>query len=64
MLSQTFRFLSKHERKTPGCPEDLAASVVEPLDVIVRRRIEATLPVMHGRIEGPHGAPRPAPDQS
>jgi transcriptional regulator with GAF, ATPase, and Fis domain len=31
---------------------------IEPLDVIVRRHIEAALREVHGRVEGPHGAAR------
>jgi hydrogenase-4 transcriptional activator len=31
---------------------------IEPLDVIVRRHIEAALGVTHGRVEGPYGAAR------
>jgi transcriptional regulator with GAF, ATPase, and Fis domain len=31
---------------------------IEPLDVVVRRHIEAALRATHGRVEGPHGAAR------
>ena len=34
------------------------ASGIEPLDVVVRRHIEATLHETRGRVEGPHGAAR------
>ena len=34
------------------------AAGIEPLDVVVRRHIEATLHETRGRIEGPHGAAR------
>lgn len=34
------------------------ASPIEPLDVVVRRHIEAALHETHGRVEGPHGAAR------
>ena len=35
-----------------------AASAIEPLDVVVRRHIEAALRATHGRVEGPHGVAR------
>ena len=31
---------------------------IEPLDVVMRRHIEAALHETHGRVEGPHGAAR------
>ena len=31
---------------------------IEPLDVVIRRHIEAALEATHGRVEGPHGAAR------
>jgi transcriptional regulator with GAF, ATPase, and Fis domain len=31
---------------------------IEPLDVVMRRHIEAALRAAHGRVEGPHGAAR------
>jgi transcriptional regulator with GAF, ATPase, and Fis domain len=31
---------------------------IEPLDVVMRRHIEAALHETHGRIDGPHGAAR------
>jgi transcriptional regulator with GAF, ATPase, and Fis domain len=34
------------------------AARVEPLDVVIRRHIEAALHETHGRVEGPHGAAR------
>ena len=34
------------------------AAVIEPLDVVIRRHIEAALRETHGRVEGPHGAAR------
>jgi transcriptional regulator with GAF, ATPase, and Fis domain len=38
---------------------DVAPSgAIDPLDVVVRRHIEAALRETHGRIEGPHGAAR------
>ena len=33
-------------------------SSIEPLDVVMRRHIEAALQEAHGRVEGPHGAAR------
>jgi hydrogenase-4 transcriptional activator len=33
-------------------------TTIEPLDVVTRRHIEATLRHTHGRVEGPHGAAR------
>jgi transcriptional regulator with GAF, ATPase, and Fis domain len=33
-------------------------SSIEPLDVVMRRHIEAALRETHGRVEGPHGAAR------
>ena len=35
-----------------------AASGIEPLDLVMRRHIEAALRATHGRVEGPHGAAR------
>jgi transcriptional regulator with GAF, ATPase, and Fis domain len=42
----------------PMTPAPAAApgSVIEPLDDVMRRHIEAALRETHGRIEGPHGA--------
>ena len=34
------------------------AAVIEPLDVVTRRHIEAALQHTHGRVDGPHGAAR------
>lgn len=34
------------------------SSAIEPLDVVMRRHIEAALVATHGRVEGPHGAAR------
>ena len=39
-------------------PAPAAASAIEPLDIVVRRHIEAALQATHGRVEGPHGAAR------
>jgi transcriptional regulator with GAF, ATPase, and Fis domain len=33
-------------------------ATIEPLDVVMRRHIEAALSEAHGRVEGPHGAAR------
>jgi len=35
-----------------------AAAGVEPLDIVIRRHIEAALASSYGRVEGPHGAAR------
>jgi transcriptional regulator with GAF, ATPase, and Fis domain len=32
--------------------------VIEPLEVVMRRHIEAALRETYGRVEGPHGAAR------
>src|SRR5262245_8514524 len=40
----------------PGGLQDARRNVIEPLDVVVRRHIEAALSATHGRVEGPHGA--------
>ena len=52
-------------QEAPGPPpgrtrsvEPARAGSIEPLDVVVRRHIEAALRDTHGRIEGPHGAAR------
>jgi transcriptional regulator with GAF, ATPase, and Fis domain len=34
------------------------AASIEPLDVVIRRHVEAALHETHGRVEGPHGAAR------
>jgi hydrogenase-4 transcriptional activator len=34
------------------------ATPIEPLDVVIRRHIEAALSETHGRLQGPHGAAR------
>jgi transcriptional regulator with GAF, ATPase, and Fis domain len=39
-------------------PAPAAASAIEPLDIVVRRHIEAALQATHGRVEGPHGVAR------
>jgi hydrogenase-4 transcriptional activator len=36
----------------------LPGARIEPLDVIIRRHIEAALTETRGRVEGPHGAAR------
>src|SRR5215218_10324857 len=42
-----------------GNPLDATApAAIEPLDVVMRRHIEAALRATHGRVEGPHGAAR------
>jgi transcriptional regulator with GAF, ATPase, and Fis domain len=42
----------------PVGAEPPPASRIEPLDVVIRRHIEAALAAAHGRVEGPHGAAR------
>jgi transcriptional regulator with GAF, ATPase, and Fis domain len=39
-------------------PQSAAATMIEPLDVVVRRHIETALSETHGRVEGAHGAAR------
>ncbi len=39
-------------------PEAAAPTSIEPLDVTIRRHIEAALRHTHGRVEGPYGAAR------
>jgi transcriptional regulator with GAF, ATPase, and Fis domain len=41
-----------------GVAESRRPGSIEPLDVVVRRHIEAALRETHGRVEGPHGAAR------
>jgi transcriptional regulator with GAF, ATPase, and Fis domain len=38
--------------------EGPSAAAIEPLDVVMRRHIEAALRATHGRVDGPHGAAR------
>jgi transcriptional regulator with GAF, ATPase, and Fis domain len=38
--------------------DSVPSTVIEPLDVVMRRHIEAALQATHGRVEGPHGAAR------
>jgi len=38
--------------------EGAPSTFIEPLDVVIRRHIEAALHETHGRVEGPHGAAR------
>jgi transcriptional regulator with GAF, ATPase, and Fis domain len=45
-------------RVSPRDAELVAPSVIEPLDVVMRRHIEIALRETHGRVEGPHGAAR------
>ncbi len=37
-------------------PEAAPAATIEPLDVVIRRHIEAALSATYGRVDGPHGA--------
>ena len=39
-------------------PEAASPNTIEPLDVVIRRHIEAALTATRGRVEGPHGAAR------
>jgi transcriptional regulator with GAF, ATPase, and Fis domain len=41
---------------TTAAPAPANAAVIEPLDLAIRRHIEAALRITHGRIEGRHGA--------
>jgi len=38
--------------------ESAPATSIEPLELVIRRHIEAALSETHGRVEGPHGAAR------
>jgi transcriptional regulator with GAF, ATPase, and Fis domain len=38
--------------------EAVPVATIEPLDVVIRRHIEAALSATHGRVDGPHGAAR------
>ena len=42
--------------RRPARVPPAAPAAIEPLDVVVRRHIEAALEVTRGRVEGPHGA--------
>jgi transcriptional regulator with GAF, ATPase, and Fis domain len=42
----------------PRVPIAAPPVAIEPLDVVMRRHIEAALRETHGRVEGPHGAAR------
>ena len=51
--------LSARSTLPPGPPANGATTPgIEPLDVVIRRHIEAALNETHGRIEGPQGAAR------
>jgi transcriptional regulator with GAF, ATPase, and Fis domain len=39
-------------------PGAVSSGVIEPLDIVIRRHIEAALGETHGRVEGPYGAAR------
>jgi len=43
---------------SPTQTSDAPAATIAPLDVVIRRHIEAALDAAHGRVEGPHGAAR------
>jgi transcriptional regulator with GAF, ATPase, and Fis domain len=45
-------------RQPDAAAERGAAAIIEPLDVVTRRHIEAALRHTHGRVDGPHGAAR------
>jgi hydrogenase-4 transcriptional activator len=50
---------SRSVNSPPARVADAAAPAsIEPLDVVIRRHIEAALVEAHGRVEGPHGAAR------
>jgi len=48
---------TRHASPSPRVAEAARAGI-EPLDVVIRRHIEAALAETHGRVEGPHGAAR------
>ena len=54
--------LGQHQPPSSAAPIALAAATapgpIEPLDVVMKRHIEAALREAHGRVEGPHGAAR------
>jgi hydrogenase-4 transcriptional activator len=54
--------LGQHTRTPNPTPVSAAGSIrpvtIEPLEVVMRRHIEAALRETHGRVEGPHGAAR------
>jgi transcriptional regulator with GAF, ATPase, and Fis domain len=54
--------LGQSTRPAPSVPAAAAetpqAVTIEPLDVVMRRHIEAALAATHGRVDGPHGAAR------
>jgi transcriptional regulator with GAF, ATPase, and Fis domain len=54
--------LGQNTRSGPTPPARNADAVlpatIEPLEVVMRRHIEAALRETHGRVEGPHGAAR------
>jgi transcriptional regulator with GAF, ATPase, and Fis domain len=43
---------------TSAPPAPTSPATIEPLDVVMKRHIEAALRHTHGRVEGPHGAAR------
>ena len=50
-----------HAEREPAagpCLRTRSIASIEPLDVVIRRHIEAALDEAHGRVEGPHGAAR------
>ena len=59
-LGQGHAQASRTVPTTPAPPIDAgrSASTIEPLEVVMRRHIEAALRVTYGRVEGPHGAAR------
>jgi transcriptional regulator with GAF, ATPase, and Fis domain len=51
--------LTPRPAASPPVSNDIAAPAgIEPLDVIIRRHIEAALSQTRGRVEGPYGAAR------
>ena len=53
--------LGQRPSRSPASPpgsDPAPPAGIEPLDVVVRRHIEAALHETHGRVEGPHGAAR------
>ena len=45
-------------RRHPAPRRGTRPARIEPLDVVIRRHIEAALDATRGRVEGPHGAAR------
>jgi transcriptional regulator with GAF, ATPase, and Fis domain len=47
---------SRPSKASSPDPDTIGPREIEPLDVVIRRHIEAALHETRGRVEGPHGA--------